>query len=111
MCIRDSTITVANQPINTNWIFAQTIENYRSYAGKTLTVSLNASVASGAINVRFYDGKKAYISNNLQAGESGIITATGQVAADTTQLSVVILNQTENTTFLPCRITGPCPGL
>lgn len=69
-----------------------------------MTVSLNASVASGAINVRFYDGKKAYISNNLQAGESGIITATGQVAADTTQLSVVILNQTENTTFTPIAI-------
>ena len=94
-------VSVENQPINTQWVLNQQLKNYNEIAGKTLTVSLAVKVQSGSVNIRFYDGVTASISNNADSPDMTIITATGTVSSDATQLTVIILNQTQDCEFVP----------
>lgn len=94
-------VSVENQPINTQWVLDQQLKNYNEIAGKTLTVSLAVKVQSGSVNIRFYDGVTASISNNADSSDMTIITATGTVSSNATQLTVIILNQTQDCEFVP----------
>lgn len=94
-------VSVENQPINTQWVLNQQLKNYNEIAGKTLTVSLAVKVQSGSVNIRFYDGVTTSISNNADSSDMTIITATGTVSSNATQLTVIILNQTQDCEFVP----------
>lgn len=94
-------VSVENQPINTQWVLNQQLKNYNEIAGKTLTVSLAVKVQSGSVNIQFYDGVTASISNNADSSDMTIITATGTVSSNATQLTVIILNQTQDCEFVP----------
>lgn len=94
-------VSVENQPINTQWVLNQQLKNYNEIAGKTLTVSLAVKVQSGSVNIRFYDGVTASMSNNADSSDMTIITATGTVSSNATQLTVIILNQTQDCEFVP----------
>ena len=93
-------VSVENQPINTQWALNQQLKNYNEIAGKTLTVSLAVKVQSGSVNIRFYDGVTASVSNNADSPDMTIITATGTVSSNATQLTVIILNQTQDCEFV-----------
>jgi len=92
-------ISVNNLPITTQWILNQLLENYSSLAGKTVTVSLALRVTSGSVNVRFYDGTKAYVSQNATSSDLSVISASGTVSDSPTQMAIIVLNQTENADF------------
>lgn len=92
-------ISVNNQPIDTQWILNQLLESYSSLAGKTVTVSLALRVTSGSVNVRFFDGTKAYISRNATSSDLSVISVSGTVSNSPTQMAVIVINQTENADF------------